>query len=371
MSTTTEIVKLSQLQTSLEATKTYIDKQDAALGLRIDGVVEDIEGLVTAGGEPNVIETVKVNGVALTPDASKAVDVVVPACPEYTIVKAAESGEYAAIYNLTKDGVAVGAAINIPKDLVVKSGSVVGDKIVLVLNDEAGTQIEIAVGSLIEYVTSGSAAGDMIVVAVDETTHKVTATITDGTITLAKLATEVKDAIAAAESNAKAYADGLAGNYDAKGSAAQALTDAKAYADGLAGNYDAKGAAATALSDAKAYADGLAKNYDAAGAAATAETNAKAYADGLAANYDAAGSAASALSEAKTYADGLNTSMDTRVKAVEAKAHEHSNKTVLDGITAEKVAAWDAAEANAKAYVDGMIASDTDVSTMLTNVFGA
>lgn len=36
--------------------------------------------------------------------------------------------------------------------------------------------------------------------------------------------------------SAKAYADGLAGNYDTKGSADQALTDAKAYADGLVGD---------------------------------------------------------------------------------------------------------------------------------------
>jgi hypothetical protein len=59
----------------------------------------------------------------------------------------------------------------------------------------------------------------------------------------------------AAEANAKSYADGLAGNYDSKGSAAQALIDAKAYADGLAGNYDTAGAAAQALTDAKAYSD--------------------------------------------------------------------------------------------------------------------
>lgn len=43
--------------------------------------------------------------------------------------------------------------------------------------------------------------------------------------------------------------------YDAKGAAAQALTDAKSYADGLAGDYDEKGAAAQALSDAKDYTD--------------------------------------------------------------------------------------------------------------------
>ena len=68
---------------------------------------------------------------------------------------------------------------------------------------------------------------------------------------------ETAGAAAAAEAAAKEYADGLAGSYDAQGSAAQALTDAKAYAkeyaDGLAGNYDAQGSAAKALTDAKTY----------------------------------------------------------------------------------------------------------------------
>lgn len=62
----------------------------------------------------------------------------------------------------------------------------------------------------------------------------------------------------------------------AEAAEAQILVDAKAYADGLAGNYDAKGAATTAEQNAKAYAD---ENFDAKGAAATAESNAKAYAD--------------------------------------------------------------------------------------------
>jgi hypothetical protein len=58
-----------------------------------------------------------------------------------------------------------------------------------------------------------------------------------------------------------------------------AQTAAEGYADGLASNYDAAGSAATAQSNAEDYADGLAVNYDAAGAAATAETNANSYTD--------------------------------------------------------------------------------------------
>ena len=198
----------------------------------------------------------------------------------------------------------------------------------------------------------------------------------------------------AADANAKAIAaikDGttldsfadvetaLAGKEEA-GAAAAALTSAKAYADGLAGNYDVKGAAAAAETAAKTYAkdyaDSLAVNYDAAGSAAQALTDAKAYTDAeitewvgdktvaqqiaaldLANTYDAKGAAAQALTDAKAHANGLNTAMNTRVEALEAIDHDHSNKAVLDGITAEKVSAWDAAEQNAKSYADGLDAA--------------
>lgn len=85
-------------------------------------------------------------------------------------------------------------------------------------------------------------------------------------------------AVAEALKEAKEYADGLAGNYDASGAAAQALVDAKAYADSLAGNYDAHGSAAAAEAAAKAYSDtnlGVAKTYSDTNLAA-----AKTYSDG-------------------------------------------------------------------------------------------
>ena len=40
--------------------------------------------------------------------------------------------------------------------------------------------------------------------------------------------------------------------------------------------------------------------------------------------------------------------------------HSHTNKDVLDGITAEKISAWDAAEKNAKDYADGLNNAQTD-----------
>jgi hypothetical protein len=152
---------------------------------------------VTVGGTA----TAPTVAIKISADADNALElaadglkVVAPAAAEYSIVKAADSGDYAAVYNLTKDGAIVGTSINIPKDLVVNSGSVVGDEIVLVLNDESNTEIKIPVASLIEYVTSGSQANDMVVINISDD-HKVTATITDGTITLAKLATDVQTAI--------------------------------------------------------------------------------------------------------------------------------------------------------------------------------
>lgn len=54
----------------------------------------------------------------------------------------------------------------------------------------------------------------------------------------------------------------------------------------------------------------------------------------------------------------LDTYTQTEADLADAvtKKHDHANKAVLDGITDVKVAAWDAAEANAKTYADTEIA---------------
>ena len=131
----------------------------------------------------------------------------VPDSAVYSITKDETSADYAAIYHLTKDGVNTGVAINIPKDMVVKSGTVevnpsgqaAGTYLVLTLANATEDKVYINVGSLIEYVTSGSAVSDMVVVAVSED-HKVTATITDGSITKAKLEAGVQTSLNKADS---------------------------------------------------------------------------------------------------------------------------------------------------------------------------
>lgn len=69
--------------------------------------------------------------------------------------------------------------------------------------------------------------------------------------------------------------------------------------------------------------------------------------------------------------DNLSTALKEKVNAAAEGNHSHANKTVLDGITAEKVAAWDAAEQNAKNYVDGMVAANDEITAMCAEVFGA
>jgi hypothetical protein len=53
--------------------------------------------------------------------------------------------------------------------------------------------------------------------------------------------------------------------------------------------------------------------------------------------------------------------IDGRLDELEGKKHTHENKEVLDGISAEKVASWDAAEQNAKDYTDTEIGKLSEV----------
>ena len=204
----------------------------AATGLYalIDEVKALAEGKVASVGATD--KSITVGGTATTPTVKVAISadegnalslaadglkVTIPkvTVPEYSMKKldAATTG-MSASYQLTKDGTGIGAVIDIPKDMMVKSGSVQtyeagslpagvaepGTYIVLVLNDAAETKLYINVGNLIEYVTSGSAEGDMVFINIDPQTHKVTATITDGTVTEAKLHADVKAKLAKAVS---------------------------------------------------------------------------------------------------------------------------------------------------------------------------
>lgn len=230
----------------------------------------------------------------------------IPAQTDYSVTVEETSPEgYAKAYTFKQLGETV-ATINIPKDMVVESGSVVtnpegqaeGTYIKLVLANATEDELFINVGDLIEYVTGGTAADGMVTVNVDAN-HVATATINDGTVTLAKLHVDVQTAIGKAHEHAN-----------------KALLD-------------------TYTQTEADLADAVAKKHEHVNADVLAGITAEKVAD-----------------------------WDDAV----AKEHEHANADVLDGITAEKVAAWDAAQANVLENVAGVQGSIADKTFTVTGV---
>lgn len=221
--------------------------------------------------------------------------------PEYTIVAEENPSDYAAVYHLTKDGTNTGVAINIPKDMVVKSGTVEtnpagqtpGTYLVLVLANEAEDKIYINVGDLIEYVTAGDSPDGMVIVSVSDD-HKVTATLGNASITEAKLAKEVTDKLAKAVSAVQSVTESTTnGNISVDGTdvpvhglqdaayatVASLNTTAQGYATAVQTAVEgtaADGSDAATIAGAKKYAD-----EKAAAAKTGAETTAKGYVDAL------------------------------------------------------------------------------------------
>lgn len=127
--------------------------------------------------------------------------------PEYSVVEATTTQGYAKTYSLTKDGVETGAKINIPKDLVIKSGevkvvttpdvpyegAVVGDKYLdIELNDSTQNHIYIPVKDLVDVYTGVD--GTKITVSINGS-NQISATIKAGTIELADLVSTLQTKI--------------------------------------------------------------------------------------------------------------------------------------------------------------------------------
>ena len=152
------------------------------------------------------------------------------------------------------------------------------------------------------------------------------------------------DAAAAAESAAKEYADGLAANYDAAGSAASALEDAKDYVDELVidtegkSKFDAAGSASKALEDAQVYVDGKVDGkFDTVGSAAQALEDAIADAAGKyqeKGDYETAGSAAQALTDAKAYVDAIAHASEVKYEDGYIKLYDANGNAIGNGFDA-------------------------------------
>ena len=164
-------------QAAAEAAQASADAKVASVGATANGGIE-IAGTAT---EPTVgIKLDPTSGNAATLGAAGLM-VTIPevTVPVYDIVKDTDSGDYAAIYHLTKDGTNTGAAINIPKDLFVKEGKVVdnptgqpaGKYIELTLQNQTNP-IYINVADLVDAYTPGNG---IAISATNEVSAKVVA----------------------------------------------------------------------------------------------------------------------------------------------------------------------------------------------------
>lgn len=125
---------------------------------------------------------------------------------------------------------------------------------------------------------------------------------------------------------------------------------------------------------ADAVADGVADAVaqaatDATTKANTAESNAKAYTDEKDTAMNARVEALEAVDHEHANKDLLDTYTQTEENLADAvaKKHAHENKEVLDGITAELIAKWNASEQNAKDYADGL---NTAMTTKVDGIDG-
>lgn len=209
-----------------------------------------------------------------------------------------------------KQGENTVGTINIPKDMVVQSGEVVvnpegqaeGTYIKLTLANATNDIIYVNVGTLVD-IYKAKANATQVQLAIDSASREISATIVAGSIGATELA-----------ANAVVTAKIADGN----------VTKAKLASDVQA-------------------------SLDKADAAAQ----------------DATDKAAQALADAKTYVDGKDTAMNTRVEALEAIDHDHSNKAKLDTYDKTQTELLAAAEATAKSYTDGKdSAMDTRVKAL-------
>lgn len=279
-----------------------------------------------------------------------------------TLTESTTDTDYAKVYTLKQGETTIGN-INIPKDMVVKTGAVEvnpegqaeGTYIVLTLANATEDKIYVNVGTLVDiYKAAGNA--NQVQVAIDSTTREISATIVAGSITDVELASNavITDKIADANVTKAKLSTTVQASLDKADTAMQqsdldtlkttlqgeiatakqaaidtAADDAQDKADDALAV--AKGYADDKLAEAKSYADTKAGEGLKTSDFTTGETNGTfkvkdtevaikglgtaAYAD--ADDFDAAGSASTAESNAKTYTNTqistLRTEMNTSV----------------------------------------------------------
>ena len=215
-------------------------------GQTVIGLIDDAK---KAGTDAQASVEALNTRVGVIPSESAATTVVeyvdkkIEAIPEQTdyslTITNPVSSTYAQVYEFKQLDKTIGT-INIPKDMVVQSGTVetktasgdwgeAGTYLHLVLANAENSSIYINVGDLIEYVSAGSGENDAIQISISAD-HKVSASVKNGSITLAMLASGVQAELNKAHTHGnKAELDKIATGDKAKWDAMQG--NAKTYTD--------------------------------------------------------------------------------------------------------------------------------------------
>ena len=295
---TKKFVDFSGLDYFWTKAKNYIDGVDTAMSAKVTTIEGDVAKLKTTVGDENSGLIKKVNSIqsdldGLSGGAGSISTQIANAIGALDVPDAAVVGQYvssvseadgkisvtrAALPDYTEVYDAKGAAASALVDAKAYTDSKVDGKF-----DAAGTAAGLnnamdarvtALEAIDHEKLASDASADAVAKVLDgapesfDTLKEVAAWIADNShaSTVAELVTDVNNLknidhnayVAADEAtlaSAKSYADGLAVNYDAKGSAATALADAKTYVDDkVDGKFDAIGSAATAKTEAIAQA---------------------------------------------------------------------------------------------------------------------
>ena len=200
--------------------------------INVEGkIVETAEGVIgytLPAGTAQATAEHFASEIATVDAAVKALD----KASQVTVEKLAAEEGYIASYAVKQNGAQVGATINIPKDYLVKNaelktcteidqpveGYKVGDKYMdFTINTVEGSgnesHIYINVNELFDAYTSGSEASDTVVVTVDNNTNKISADITDGTVTRAKINAAFEKNITDVEATHAAAKEGSGAKY--------------------------------------------------------------------------------------------------------------------------------------------------------------